>query len=514
MCESAATPLPDDLDLCHEIIRQQADTIREAQRRIGQLEHQVEQLLRRQYGPRRESIDPAQLRRFTDDATVEESEATAEEPQEPEVAKPRRHWRRTGRQRHPEDLPRKRIEYELSDAELPCPDCGYPRTKIGEETSEQLEYVPSSLHVIVHARFRYACRACQEHVAIADKPPQPIHKGLPGPGRLAQTITSKYSDHLPLYRLEDIFARHSVALSRATLCGWMASCAELLTPLHDLMVKRVLLSVVVHTDDTTVPVWDPTLPQTRTGRFWVYIGDIRNPYVVYDYTPRWTRAGPEDFLKGYRGYLQADAFSGYDRICAGPGVTEVACWARVRRKFYESRTSAPVLAHAALARIRQLYKIEHDAGALTADDRRSLRQRDALPLLNAFEEWLTEQGRRALPKSPIGQAIAYAQSNWAALCRYPEHGELSIDNNLAERMLRAQALGRKNWTFLGSDRGGRTAAVLYSLTGTCSHHDIDPFAYLQDMLRRLPSHPADQLEERLPDVWFASNTSARRKRAA
>jgi hypothetical protein len=257
----------------------------------------------------------------------------------------------------------------------------------------------------------------------------------------------------------------------------MASCAALLTPLYDLMVKRVLLSVVIHTDDTTVPVLDPTLPQTRTGRFWVYIGDGRNPYVVYDYSPRRARDGPEQFLKAFRGYLQADALSGFDRICAGPDGIEVACWAQVRRKFFESRTSVPVPAHVALARIRQLYAIEHDAAELSADDRRALRQRDALTLLNAFEKWLAEQGPQALPKSPIGQAIAYAQSNWAALLRYTEHVELSIDNNLAERMLRAQAIGRRNWTFLGSDRGGRTAAVRYSLTGSCKPHDIDPFAY-------------------------------------
>jgi hypothetical protein len=221
----------------------------------------------------------------------------------------------------------------------------------------------------------------------------------------------------------------------------MASCAELLRPLYDLMVKRVLLSVVIHTDDTRVPVLDPTLPQTRTGRFWVYIGDFRNPYVVYDYTPRRTRDGPERFLKGFRGYLQADAFSGYDRMCAGPNVTEVACWAHVRRKFYESRTSAPVLAHGALARIRQLYAIETAAEALSAEDRRALWHRESVPLLVAFGDWLNEQGRLALPKSPIGQAIGYTHGNWVALCRYPDHGGLSIDNNLAERMLRAQALG-------------------------------------------------------------------------
>jgi transposase len=513
MSESAA-PLPNDLDLCHEIIRQQAATLTEAQRRIEQLEHQVEQLLRRQYGPRRESVDPDQLRLFTDDAPEGLVEDHSAGLSGTEGTTPARRWRRRGRQRLPEHLPRKRVEYELSAEELPCPDCGHVRVKIGEEVSEQLEYVPASLFVIQHARFRYACRACQEHVALADKPPQPIDKGMPGPGLMAQTITSKYSDHLPLYRQEDILARHGVVLSRSTLCGWMAQAADLLAPLYDLMVKRVLGSKIIHTDDTPVPVWDPTLPQTRTGRFWVYIGDVRNPYVVYDYTPRRTRDGPEKFLKGFRGYLQADAFSGYDRICAGPDVVEVACWAHVRRKFFEARTSAPVLAHAALARIRQLYAVEHAAEELSVEGRYALRQRDSVPLLVAFGEWLTEQGRHVLPKSPIGQAIAYAQSNWAALCRYPEHGELSIDNNLAERMLRAQAIGRKNWTFLGSDRGGRTAAVLYSLTGSCKHHDIDPFAYLADILRHLPSQPAGRLDELLPDVWFASHPSARRKTAA
>jgi transposase len=509
----SAEPLPDDLALCQEIISQQADTIRESQRRIEQLEHQIEQLLRRQYGPRRDSVDPDHLRLFTGEEPDEPAEGDPGAPREHQDAAPARRWRRCGRQQLPEHLPRERIEYELTTDELACPDCGCVRVKIGEEVSEQLEYVPASM-LLQHVRFRYACRACQEHVAIAAQPPQPIDKGLPGPGLLAQTITSKYGDHLPLYRLEDIFARHGVELSRATLRGWMAQCAELFTPMFNEMVKRVLFSLVIHTDDTTVPVWDPTLPHTRAGRFWVSVGDVRHPYMVYDHKPRRTRDRPEDFLKGFRGYLQADAFSGYDRICAGSGVSEVACWAHVRRKFFESRTSAPVPAHAALARIRQLYKIEHDAAELSAGERLALRQKDALPLLNAFEEWLTEPGGRALPKSAIGQAIAYAQSNWVALLMSTEHGELSIDNNLAERMLRAQTVGCRDWTFLGSDRGGRTAAVLYTLTGTCKYHEIDPFAYLQDVLRRLPSHPADQLDELLPDVRLASHPSARRKRVA
>jgi hypothetical protein len=293
----------------------------------------------------------------------------------------------------------------------------------------------------------------------------------------------------------------------------MAACTELLTPLFNEMVRRVLLSLVIHTDDTTVPLWDPTLPHTRTERFWVYVEDVRHPYVVYDYTPRRTRDGPEKFLKEFCGYLQAVAFSGYDQLCAGSDVIEVACWAHVRRKFFDARTSAPVPTHAALARILQHYAVEHAAEGLPAEGGYALRQRDAVPLLVAFGGWLTEQGRLALPKSPIVQAVAYAQANWAALCRYPEHGDMSIDNNLSERMLRAQAIGRRTWTFLGSDRGGRTAAVLYSFTGTCKHRDIDPFAYLTDVLRRLPTHSPGQLDELLPNVWFKSHPCARRKTA-
>ena len=264
---------------------------------------------------------------------------------------------------------------------------------------------------------------CQEHVAIAAKPPQPIDKGLPGPGLLAQVITSKYGDHTPLYRQEDILARHGVTLSRATLCGWMARAAERLTPLYELMIERVQSSKIIWTDDTTVPVWDPTLPATRTGRFWVYIGDDRNPFCTYDFTPRHTRDGPERFLSNFRGYLQADAFTGYDRLCAGPDVIRVACWrAHARRKFYECRTTAPVLAHEALARIRQLYRIETGCRALPADERQAIRERDAVPLLEAFEAWLDEQSRQVLPKSPLGKAIAYARNQWPDLQTYTRDG--------------------------------------------------------------------------------------------
>jgi transposase len=510
----ADAPLPDDLAVCHELIRQQAATIREARRRIEQLEHHVEQLLRRQYGPRSERLDPDQLRLFADDAAEgpAEPQPTEEVPEDRET--PARTWRRRGRQTLPEHLTRERIVLELSEQERACPGCGQLRMPFGEEVSEQLEYVPASLFVRQFVRCKYACRSCQEHVAIAAKPPQPIERGLPGPGLLAQVITSKYSEHLPLYRQEDVLARHGVTLSRATLCDWMARAADRLTPLYDLMVARVRASKVIWTDDTTVPVWDPTLPATRTGRFWVYIGDERHPDSVYDFTPRRSRDGPERFLAGFRGYLQADAFTGYDRICAGPAVIRVACWAHVRRKFYECRTSAPVLAHAALARIRQLYRIEEVCRELPAVARQAVRQRDAVPILEAFGEWLDEQAGHVLPKSPIGQAIAYARAQWEDLQTYTSDGELSIDNNLAERTLRAQAIGRKNFLFVGSDRGGRTAAILYSFVASCKRLGGDPFAYLKDVLERLPTHPTDRLAELLPDAWLAAHPRARRKAAS
>jgi hypothetical protein len=327
-------------------------------------------------------------------------------------------------------------------------------------------------------------------------------------------ITNKFAYHLPLYRQEQILAHYGVTISRSTLCGWLAQSVELFAPLYIQMIQRVRSSRIIWTDDTTVPVWDPTLPKTRTGRFWVYLGDALNPYCVYDFTPRRNRDGPERFLEGFAGYLQADAFAGYDRLCAGAKVIRVACWAHARRKFYDARHTDPLPAHQALARIGQLYAIEEACKKLSAEERYAIRQRDAVPLLNALGEWLDEQSRKVLPKSPVGQAISYARNQWKDLQTYTLDGELTIDNNVSERSVRAQAIGRKNYLFVGSDRGGRTAATLYSLVGTCKRHEVDPFAYLKDILERLPTQAADRLGELLPDVWIAANPQARVKIAS
>jgi transposase len=305
----AEVSLPNDVALYHELIRQQAASLENAQRRIEQLEHAMDVLLRQKYGPRSERLDPNQLRLFTEES--DEPVPSADPEVVPESsAKPKRTWKRRGRQTVPEHLPRVPVVIELTEHERACPGCGALRPHFDDEISEQLDYVPASLFVHQFIRRKYACRVCQEHVAIPPKPRQPIDKGLPGPGLLAHVITNKFAYHLPLYCQEQLLAHYGVTISRSTLCGWLAQSVELFAPLYTLMTMRVRGSRIIWTDDTTVPVWDPTLPKTRTGRFWVYLGDVLNPYCVYDFTPRRSRDGPERFLEGFAGYLQADAFAG------------------------------------------------------------------------------------------------------------------------------------------------------------------------------------------------------------
>ncbi len=333
----------------------------------------------------------------------------------------------------------------------------------------------------------------------------PIDKGLPGPGLVAHVITSKYADHAPLYRQEAMLARHGVEIARSTMCGWMKAAADLLAPLVALMALQVRQSKVIHTDDTPVPVQDPGRGKTRTGRLWVYLGDAEHPYTVFDYTPSRSRDGPASWLKDYMGYLQADAFGGYDGIYAGGGVVEVACWAHARRKFYDARTSDAARAHQALAMIRLLYDVERDAKEkkLDAVRRQALRQERSRPLLGQLQQWLEAERPGVLPKSPMGTAIQYTLNNWDALIRYAseDDGHLAIDNNAAERAIRPITIGRKNYLTLGSNAGGRTAAILYSLTASAKQHGLDPFVYLRDVLATVAAAPLSQLDQFLPDHW-------------
>ena len=495
--------LPDDSSLLKQIIRDLAAVLKLTQ-------HRLDQLLRAKFGPRTEKIDAAQLLLFAQQILAQ-GKMPAEEPaSEPVADQPKGH----GRRRPPKELPRKRIFHEVKAEDRLCKCCGQPMTQIGEQISEQLEHIPASLYIIEHVCPKFACKHCPDgSVVTADKPRQPIEKGLPGPGLMAYVGTSKYADHIPLNRLSGMLLRQGVHIHRSTMCDWMAVMALILRPLYRRMIERVLAGRIIWTDDTPVPVLDKERSKTRQGHLWVYIGDQLHPFTVYDYTPNHKRDGPVNFLGDYHGYMQADAFRGYDGIFAGEKVIEVACFAHARRKFHDCISSDPELAHVALAWISKLYDVERAAkhqfaqqpdgpDALPlADIRLRLRQERSVPVLEQLGTWLRQTSQLALPKSPIGQAIGYALSNWAALNRYVQDGELEIDNNRSERAMRPIGTGRKNWMFAGSDAGGHTAAVLYSFVASARQHGHDPFVYFRDVLTRIADLPVSQLDDLLPDRW-------------
>jgi transposase len=399
-------------------------------------------------------------------------------------------------------LPRKRIEYVVTTAELPCPDCGEVRKEIGESISEQYEYIPASVCVIEHARTKYACASCQGNVIIAEAPAKPIEKGLAGAGMLAYVATSKFGDHLPLNRLEGIFERQGAHIPRSTMCDWIAGTAAILLPLHNHMKNRVLASHVIFTDDTPVKLQDRHHENNiREARIWVYLGDEKNRFTVFDFTESRKRDGPKKFLDGFRGYLQADAFAGYDCLYTTGEVNECACMAHARRKFYECLGSDKTAAEQVLEMIRELYLIERDGASLTHDARRQLRLERSAPILHKMHVWLRTYRLTTLPKSSLGKAINYALNNWRALCRYLNHGELEIDNNRSERAIRPVAIGRKNWLFAGSREGGKNAAIIASFIATCKEHKLNPQRYLEDVITRLTAGADFDLDQSLPGNW-------------
>jgi len=613
----AAVSLPVDLAACHAMIGQLLDHNRDLQRNNSQLEHQLHELLRKMYGRSSEKLDANQLTLFAEMlAQLQSPPPAPATPQAASIATESKPAKTPhGRRRFLEDLRRERKEHDLPEEQKPCPCCGKARCKIGEEVTEKIEYVPAKAIVLQNVQFKYACPHCEQEannpqIELAPKPPEAIEKCMAGPGLLAYVIVGKYSDHLPLHRLEKILARHDIDIARSTMCDWMAGCAAALHPLYDLMKSRVLQSKVIHTDDTPVDVLDKNRTQTRTGRFWDYLGDKEHPDIVFDYTPSRSRDGPVKFLGDWgverKVYLQADAFGGYDGIYIAPasdgpaatardapaatmrdapaatmrdapaatatttpdaiavpaapfaggvlpaphvsgaspgtdapvelgpsrvdrallliiaflsgiaaraaGVVEVACWAHARRKFYEARTSDPARSAQALAYIRLLYDVEDQAKEKQLDPaaRAALRQQLALPRLAQFKAWLETSGNSGtvggsvLPKSPMGQAIAYALNQWNALCVYVSDGDLAIDNNAAENALRRIALGRKNWLFCGSDAGGQTAAILFSMIATCERHKVNAWEYLRDVLGRIAATPVSKLGELLPGQWKAA----------
>ena len=510
--------LPQDLPGCHAMIHQLLEIVRQQQILIEGLQHQVRELQRRVFGTSSEKLipEPVAMPSLPLLATIPQPAA-----KKPNVTP-------HGRRVLPADLPRKRIVHDLREDQKPCPCCGKMRKIIGEEVAEKLEFVAARLEVLQIVQIKYCCDGCEQagkspQIELAEKPASPIEKGLAGPGLLAYVIVSKYGDHLPLNRLENILGRHNIQIARSTMCDWVAQSATALEPLYNLMVQQVKAGKVIHTDDTPVDVLDEKVKQsTRTGRFWVYVGNKEHPQTVFSYTPDRSRDGPMQFLKDWSGYLQADAYAGYNAVYAGEAggkVIEVACWAHARRKFFDARDSEVAIGTQALGHVRLLYDVEdhanqqfqaqaHSAGARSLSSiRQELRQQLAVPRLQQFKAWLQSQqianGGQVMSKSPMGQAITYALNQWDALCVYTSDGDLSIDNNTAENALRRVALGRNNWTFLGSDAGGKTAAIHFSLIASCQRHEVNPLEYLKDVLDRIASTPISQLVELLPGRWKA-----------
>ena len=491
------------------------------------LQHQVLQLQRMLFGRRSERLlpdDPSQgflFGRIEPAEQQEESTASQEESapaqddasQEDEEPAPRRKPScHRGRRPLPAHLMRCVHDIHPPQDEQTCPSCGHDKTLFGTDVTEELEMIPAKFFVNRYVRHKHACPHCAGSVSQGLLPARPLDKGIPGPGVLADLVASKYAEHMPLYRMQQRYRRAGLEFSLSTLCGWVAHVAGLTAPIVEAMKKRVLASRKVHTDDTPITVLDPSAGpvHSRRGYMRVYISEGGD--VVFDYTDSHKRDGPASFLNDYRGYLQADAFSGYDGIYAGGLIVEVACWAHARRKFYDTLVHYPTEAKRIVAMIASLYAVESRAKKLRVPDDRLLawRQQFSRSRLARLRRYLDELSVQVLPKSPLGKAISYTLRNWKALNRYTEASFLSIDNNLSERQIKQMVIGRKNWMFAGSENGARNAATLFSIIVSCKLTGVDPFAYLRDILTRIQNHPPNRIHELIPREWqkrFAPQTS-------
>jgi len=491
--------LPDDIDTLK-------DMVLTLLAQIDDLHGQLYYLKRQLFGKKSEKLDPNQRLLFEHLYDEVKAKIEQQNPSRTKKAPTRKNQNHPGRRPLPAELPRETQDIEPAESEKVCPICQKPKDRIGEEVTEKLEFVPASFYVRRYVRHKYACRHCQGQVSIGPLPPMAIDKGLAGEGVLSHIITSKYCDHLPLKRLEGIFRRHGVDINVSTMCDWVGNCADLLAPLVQRMHQLILQSPKIHTDDTPIPIKSKKRKgSTYNGYLWVYIDDQK--HVVFDFTPDRSRAGPIRFLGSYSGYVQADAYSGYDEFFRISGATEVGCNAHARRKFEYALDSDPVRAARLMVLWGRLYEIERQAKEQNYDPAQLLeiRQTKAKPIFAEIKPLLTEYKNQVLPKSPMGKAVGYALNQWEALIRYIDDPQLDIDNNISEQALRMVVLGRKNYLFAGSEAGAQRAAIIYSLVAGCKMHQIDPWAYFTDVLKRVSTHPADKIDELLPGEWKKSH---------
>lgn len=470
--------------------------------RDAEIEHLkllISKLRREQYGRSSEKLDreiaQLELRLGELEASRASDGDKSELQRDSAVARP-------ARRPLPANLPREVRTYAPRESD--CRDCGRPMKQLGEDVSEMLEYVPEHFKVIRHVRKKLVCIRC-DRIVQAMAPSRPIERGIAGPGLLAHVLVSKYCDHLPLYRQSEIYGRAGVPLERSTLAEWVGGCSRLLKPLVEVLRRHVMSAAKLHGDDTPVPVLAPGRGKTKTGRLWTYVrddrpaGDQAPPAVWFCYTPDRKGEHPRAHLSMFEGTLQADGYAGFEQLYAAGKIREAACWAHVRRKFYDLQEAhrSPV-ASEALERIAGLYAIEGEIRGRSPEERREIRNERSRPQLESLKQWLEETLGKLSRKSDTTLAVRYALGRWEALMRYCEDGRLEIDNNAAERALRVVALGRKNFLFAGSDGGGDSAAAMYSLIGTAKLNGIEPESYLRNVLSRIAEHPVNQIEQLLP----------------
>lgn len=484
--------LPNDLQALKALISAQ-------RAEIERLKMMIAKLRRTQFGRSSEQLDAMidQLQLSLEELEVSQAEVTSVTEPAPRTVSRRKPL--------PEHLPR---EIHVHQPDPQCSGCGGTLRQLGEDVSEVLEYVPARFKVIRHVRPKLVCRCC-EQIAQVSAPSRPIARGLAGPGLLAHVLVSKFVDHLPLYRQSEIYAREGVDLERSTLADWVGQSSQLLRPLINAFKSHVMSGHKVHADDTPIGALAPGTGKTKTARLWTYVRDDRpagyaTPAAVwFAYSPDRKGQHPRAHLKDFSGILQADGYAGFAQLYSSGSVQEAACWAHARRKFYDVyKDQSSPLAAEVLQRIAVLYAIEREVRGQPPDQRKAARQSRASPLLEQLHAWLNQTLTQVSKKSALGGAILYALNRWQALVRYCDDGRIEIDNNAAERALRAVALGRKNYLFVGSDAGGERAAAIYSLVGSAKLNELNPQAYLTHVLERIADHPINRVEELLP--WNVS----------